>query len=78
MKKEFRNLFMVAFAAILGLCITSCSKDNDEKESENDTKTEQENSNYKEEAIDLGLSVKWATCNIGATKPWESGDYICW
>ena len=27
------------------------------------------------EAIDLGLSVKWATCNVGATKPEEYGGY---
>ena len=29
-------------------------------------------------AVDLGLSVKWATCNIGATKPEECGDYFAW
>jgi hypothetical protein len=28
--------------------------------------------------VDLGLSVKWATCNIGATKPEECGDYFAW
>ncbi len=28
--------------------------------------------------VDLGLSVKWATCNIGATKPEEYGDYFAW
>ena len=28
----------------------------------------------KYEAVDLGLSVKWATCNVGATKPEEYGD----
>lgn len=30
------------------------------------------------EAVDLGLSVKWATCNIGASKPEEYGDYFAW
>lgn len=30
------------------------------------------------EAVDLGLSVKWATCNLGATKPSEYGDYYAW
>ncbi len=29
-------------------------------------------------AVDLGLSVKWATCNVGATKPEEYGDYYAW
>ena len=28
--------------------------------------------------IDLGLSVKWATCNVGATKPEEYGNYYAW
>lgn len=30
------------------------------------------------EWVDLGLSVKWATCNVGATKPEEYGDYFAW
>lgn len=29
-------------------------------------------------AVDLGLSVKWASCNIGATKPEEFGDFYAW
>lgn len=28
--------------------------------------------------VDLGLSVKWATCNVGASKPEEYGDYYAW
>lgn len=28
--------------------------------------------------VDLGLSVKWATCNVGADKPSEYGDYFAW
>lgn len=28
--------------------------------------------------VDLGLSVKWATCNIGATQPWERGEFFSW
>ncbi len=30
------------------------------------------------EYVDLGLSVKWATCNIGANSPEEAGDYFAW
>lgn len=30
------------------------------------------------EYVDLGLSVKWATCNIGASKPEEYGGYYAW
>ena len=30
------------------------------------------------EAVDLGLSVKWASCNVGATSPEEYGSYFSW
>lgn len=30
------------------------------------------------EAVDLGLSVKWATWNVGASAPEESGAYFAW
>ncbi|MBR4301467.1 MAG: DUF1566 domain-containing protein [Bacteroidales bacterium] len=30
------------------------------------------------EYVDLGLSVKWATCNIGANAPHEYGNYYAW
>ncbi|MDE7456944.1 MAG: hypothetical protein K2M96_09615 [Prevotella sp.] len=28
--------------------------------------------------VDLGLSVKWATCNVGASSPSDYGDYYAW
>lgn len=30
------------------------------------------------EYVNLGLSVKWATCNVGAEKPEEYGGYFAW
>ena len=30
------------------------------------------------EWVDLGLSVRWATCNVGASVPLEYGDYYAW
>ena len=30
------------------------------------------------EAVDLGLSVKWASFDVGATKPGEPGYYVAW
>ncbi len=30
------------------------------------------------EYVDLGLSVKWATCNLGASKPSDYGHYYAW
>ncbi|MCQ2607282.1 MAG: fibrobacter succinogenes major paralogous domain-containing protein [Bacteroidales bacterium] len=33
---------------------------------------------FAQEAVDLGLSVKWATCNVGANTPEEYGNYYAW
>ena len=32
------------------------------------------------DAVDLGLpsGVRWASCNLGASQPWEYGDYFYW
>ena len=30
------------------------------------------------EYVDLGLSVKWATCNVGAESPEDYGNYYAW
>ncbi len=42
----------------------SCSKDGE--------------SEYIPPYVDLGLSVKWATCNVRASQPHEYGDYYAW
>ena len=33
---------------------------------------------YRGEAVDLGLSVKWANCNLGGGVPEDYGDYYAW
>ncbi len=37
-----------------------------------------EKASWKAKAVDLGLSVKWAACNVGATKPEDYGEYYAW
>jgi hypothetical protein len=32
----------------------------------------------KHEYVDLGLSVKWATCNVGAANPEKAGGFFAW
>ena len=32
----------------------------------------------KHEAVDLGLSVLWATCNVGASQPYQKGNGYAW
>ena len=34
--------------------------------------------NHPTSAVDLGLSVRWASVNIGAEKPWQIGDLSSW
>ena len=53
----------------------SCGDDNEEIEpmDKDIAGTEDEH-----EYVDLGLSVKWATCNVGASSPEEYGDYYAW
>ena len=53
--------------------ITSCSEDEEE------ALLNPNHDPYNGHAyVDLGLSVKWATCNVGATSPEEYGDYFAW
>lgn len=33
---------------------------------------------YAQQAVDMGLSVKWASCNLGASSPEQSGQYYAW
>lgn len=41
-------------------------------------KSQSGNSNNGYEYVDLGLSVKWASCNVGAASPEASGNYFSW
>ena len=54
----------IALAAALVLGILGCTLENNDS------------SAY--EAVDLGLSVKWAACNLGASRPQESGYHLAW
>lgn len=57
--------------AILVMLTASACGDSDEQESS------KVNSNGYE-YVDLGLSVKWATCNVGALVPEDPGDLFSW
>ena len=58
----------IALSAIAVLSVFSC-----QKEPANTTPAPPTPS-----LVDLGLSVKWATCNLGASKPTENGGYYQW
>ena len=52
------------------------------KEEENRKRREASNRSHGtingHEYVDLGLSVKWATCNVGASSPGDYGRYYAW
>ncbi len=48
------------------------------RRAEEDAKRKADEDAKRKGYIDLGLSVKWATFNVGAKKPEEYGDYFAW
>ena len=75
MKKYLYNIVMVTIVATIAISLTSCDKDSDLAFAEPQAVTPETPTH---EYVDLGLSVKWATCNVGAEKPEEYGDYFAW
>ena len=74
---------MAAF--LLTLTFTACGDDDDDDDDSGASTYEEEADEDEEEGsingheyVDLGLSVKWATCNVGADHPEEYGDYYAW
>ena len=73
----------LAVATTLSLSmLTACDDDDDDDltetvdEDDDDSETTGTINGY--EYVDLGLSVKWATVNIGATIPADYGNYYAW
>ena len=64
----------LAFMAFVTLAMTGCSNDDNEVSNLNEKIVGAYNYN----AVDMGLSVKWADANLGATSPEGYGDYYAW
>ncbi|MBQ7388259.1 MAG: hypothetical protein IJW01_02665 [Paludibacteraceae bacterium] len=65
--KKVNLIFSAMLFTAFSLYFASCDNDNEPKSPKK-----------KYEYVDLGLSVKWATCNIGASSPEEYGSYFAW
>lgn len=67
--KKFFSILMITFAMT---AMVACNKDNNNNNDNSD--------DVSDGWVDLGLpsGVLWATCNVGATTPEESGDYFAW
>ena len=71
-----RIIYLLPIVALLGgVQSCCCDKDDDNNSAPVAAPAIQPNGDL---AVDLGLSVKWATCNVGANTPEEYGDYYAW
>lgn len=78
MKTNFKNLAKFLSLLMMGISVYALQACGDDEE---DSITVLENGNMSvngHEAVDLGLSVNWATCNVGAYTPEGCGDYYSW
>lgn len=75
-KRFTKNILITASIILAVIIIGCCIHDYIEYKKKHPTLYTTEKQNRI--AIDLGLSVKWATCNIGANKPEEYGNYYGW
>lgn len=68
---------MLAFLMIIAL---GCSKQDEPNDGGNNNSGNGGNALNGHEYVDLGLpsGTLWATCNVGAAKPEEYGDYFAW
>ncbi len=78
-----RMFMCVAFVPTLSLGLVSCEpeKVTDTELVENGGSEDNSGGNSEESvcgAVDLGLSVKWASCNVGAESPEDYGSYFAW
>ena len=80
MKKRIRLLATAVVFAAMSLCV-SCNKDDEEPSNTGgDTPAAPTNVINGHKYVDLGLpdGLLWATCNVGAAKPEDCGDYYAW
>ncbi len=75
-----KKSILFAILCCAALLFAACNKNDESKEESNNNQNEGTATGTKNghDWVNLGLSVKWATCNIGADKPEEYGDYYAW
>lgn len=64
--------------AVIALGLFSCGGDDDNDDAESTSSSSSSGSTSASGYVDLGLSVMWATCNVGASSPEEAGSYYAW
>lgn len=72
-----KKLFYILCCS-LAVLFTACEKGEPSDKSNGDGSSSVSGVSEGHAYIDLGLSVKWATCNVGAVSPEDYGDYFAW
>ncbi len=72
--KTSRLIGTALVVAALGASLCACSDDDDTYSPDNSVSGTLNGHDY----VDLGLSVKWAACNVGASSPSDYGGYFAW
>ncbi len=78
----------IAFFTALAFLLFSCGKEDittkeninpeEQNESQGSNSTPGQSGTVNSQSVDLGLSVTWASTNVGASKPEQYGDYYAW
>ncbi len=78
MKSLYRIFVLMSF--VLGLCIVaaSCGTDDEPGRPSTPSNPSGDTIAVEPQSVDLGLSVNWATFNVGAVTPSDYGDYFAW
>ena len=82
-KARLRSILIAVLFFIVGVSVVLLLKNNGGDSKRDDAPVVADNqggSNGGHQYVDLGLpsGTLWATCNVGATNPWEYGDYFAW
>ena len=72
-----KKLFYILCCS-LAVLFTACEKGEPSDKSNGDGSTSVSGVSEGHAYVDLGLSVKWATMNVGADSPEDYGDYFAW
>ena len=82
MKRPLFSIFDIVGVAMAATCslalFIACDDEDDGVSSVSGSITSSTGTINGYEYVDLGLSVKWATVNIGATLPADYGNYYAW
>jgi len=78
----------IAFFTALAFLLFSCGKEDittkeninpeEQNESQGSNSNPGQSGTVNSQSVDLGLSVTWASTNVGASKPEQYGDYYAW